>query len=216
MPLDTCGAGRQHGHTHMAMHGLQQLVDRLDALDPASIDSESVRTLIAEASIPDSDLAPFITPREDKYARMAVHRSRWFDMMVLTWMPGQVTPIHNHAGSLGWMRLVRGRMLEERFHLVPSTAAVGLDLAPDVAEPRRGIELVADERNTLTQVGSVATVDKHHAIHRISNPREHVRDDVAVTLHVYSKPHDVCLTFDPVARCCARRELRFDEPTSAR
>ncbi len=198
----------------MTTHGLQGLVERLDALDPALIAPGHVQALIAEARIPDSDFAPFITPRDDKYARMSVHRSRWFDLMVLTWMPGHVTPIHNHAGSIGWMRLVRGRMLEERFHLVPSTAAAGLDLAPDVAEPRRGIELVADERNTLTQVGSVATVDKEHAIHRISNPREHVRDDVAVTLHVYSKPHDVCLTFDPVARCCARRELRFDNQAS--
>lgn len=200
----------------MVTHGLQALVERLDALDPASIATESVRTMIAEARIPDSDLAPFVQPREDKYSRLSVHRTRWFDVMVLTWMPGQVTPIHNHAGSLGWMRLVRGRVAEERFHLVPSTAASGLDLAPDVTEPRRGIELVADTRTTLTEVGAVAVVDKERAIHRISNPREHSRDDFAVTLHVYSKPHDVCLTFDPVARCCARRELRFDEPTSAR
>lgn len=34
--------------------------------------------------------------------------------------------------------------------------------------------------------------------------------DVAVTLHVYSLPHDACLAFDLTRRRCERRELAFD------
>ena len=35
-------------------------------------------------------------------------------------------------------------------------------------------------------------------------------DDPAVTLHVYSRPHDWCLTFEPDERTCRRRDLAFD------
>ena len=148
--------------------------------------------------------------RSDRYARHLVHRTKWFDVIVLTWMPGQMTPIHNHAGNLGWVRLVRGRIVEERFQLVPSTASQGLDVAGEVAAPRRGIELVSTGKTVVTEIGAIATVDRQRAIHRLGNPKEHARDETAVTLHVYSKPYDACLAFDQDTRTVTRREMAFD------
>jgi len=65
-------------------------------------------------------------------------------------------------------------------------------------------------RTVVSQRGAIATVDRLRAIHRIGNPLETALGETAVTLHVYSKPHDVCLVFDKDARTCSRRELRFD------
>jgi predicted metal-dependent enzyme (double-stranded beta helix superfamily) len=138
-----------------------------------------------------------------------------FDVMVLTWLPGQMTPIHNHAGNCGWVRLVRGRLREDCFRLLPSTAASGLDVAADVQAVRCGVNLQPTGSGMVTEVGAVATVDRLRAIHRIGNPKDSAGDETLVTLHVYSRPHDVCLVFDPEARTCGRRELKFDNAATA-
>jgi predicted metal-dependent enzyme (double-stranded beta helix superfamily) len=194
----------------MATTGLHALVDRLGLLAPPAISTVNVQALIADTVIDDREIAGFVEARTDRYARHLVHRSTWFDVMVLTWMPGQMTPIHNHAGNLGWVRLMRGRIVEERYQLVPSTLSQGLDLAADLAAQKRGIELVATGRTVVTEPGAIASVDRQRAIHRLGNPKEHARDETAVTLHVYSKPHDACLAFDQDTRTVTRRELSFD------
>lgn len=186
------------------------LVTRLQQLPSPQIDLATVEALLADGELDEASLRPFVHPRADKYARHLVHRCGNFDVMVLTWLPGQMTPIHNHAGNCGWVRLVRGRMREDSFRLLPSTAAAGLDVAGDVEAPRCGINLQPTGSGMLTAVGAVATVDRLRAIHRIGNPREHAGDETLVTLHVYSRPHDTCLVFDAEARTCGRRELRFD------
>ncbi len=194
----------------MACSGLHALVERLEALVPSQITTRSVQERMRDTAIDDAEIARYVEQRSDHYARHLVHRSAKFDVVVLTWMPGQMTPIHNHAGNLGWVQLVKGRIVEDRFMLVPSCMPTELDLAPDVAAPQRGIELREMGRTIVEQRGAIATVDRLRAIHRIGNPLDVARGETAVTLHVYSKPHDVCLVFDKDARTCTRREMRFD------
>jgi predicted metal-dependent enzyme (double-stranded beta helix superfamily) len=194
----------------MATTGLQGLVERLGLLAPPAISLVNVQALLADTVLDAREIDLFVEARPDRYARHLVHRTKWFDVIVLTWMPGQMTPIHNHAGNLGWVRLVRGRIVEERYQLVPSTASQGLDVAGEVAAPRRGIELVSTGKTVVTEIGAIATVDRQRAIHRLGNPKEHARDETAVTLHVYSKPHDACLAFDQDTRTVTRREMAFD------
>ena len=199
----------------MTISGLQALVARLEALGPKDITTRAVQALMADTPLEDRDIDRFVVPRSDRYARQLVHRSPRFDVIVLTWLPGQSTPIHNHAGNLGWVQLVRGRIREDRYMLVPSCLDSGLDLAAEVGEPQRGIELREIGSTVLTERAAIATVDRLRAIHRIGNPKEHPRDEVTVTLHVYSKPHDAGLTFDPVERTWSRRELQFDNSALA-
>jgi predicted metal-dependent enzyme (double-stranded beta helix superfamily) len=194
----------------MPCSGLHALVERLEALAPSQVTTRAVQERMASVSIDEREIARYVTPRADHYARQLVHRSPRFDVVVLTWMPGQMTPIHNHAGNLGWVQLVQGRIVEDRYMLVPSCMTTELDLAPDVPAPQRGIELREMGRTVVSQRGAIATVDRLRAIHRIGNPLETALGETAVTLHVYSKPHDVCLVFDKDARTCTRRELRFD------
>lgn len=194
--------------------GLRELVDRLEALPPFRIDVPTVATLLADGAIDDAELRPYVGVRVDKYARRLVHRGARFDVMVLTWAPGQATPIHNHAGNCGWVRLCRGRIVEDAFRLAPS-CATGLEVAAVPPTGAGRVELIADGRAEVATIGAVATVDRQRAIHRLSNPQEHARDEVAVTLHVYSLPHDTCLVFDAAARTCGRRDLSFDPPPSA-
>lgn len=198
----------------MSRLSLQTFVDRLHRLGPNDITVPRVEDLLADGDLDDATLRPYIGARTDKYARRLVERTRWFDVMVLTWMPGQYTPVHNHAGNYGWVRLVRGQIAEESFRLVPGASVPNAAVACSVDGRTGCVGLETTGTGVISSVGAVAWVDRERAIHRLGNPAA-AGGDVTVTLHVYSLPHDTCLAFDPAARTCERRNLAFDPPPSA-
>lgn len=193
----------------MASLRLQTLIDRLDGLSPRDIQVAPVAALVGDGALDEAELRRFVGVRADKYARRQVHRSKWFDVMVLTWAPGQFTPVHNHAGNHGWVRLVRGQIAEESFRLVPGAAVPDAATAANVNGRVGSVGLEATGSGVISAVGAVATVDRERAIHRLGNPAA-AGGDVTVTLHVYSLPHDACLSFDLASRTCERRQLAFD------
>lgn len=202
-------------------NSLTALVERLRSMETAPLDPDAVHAEVAAARFEERSLRPFLTWREDKYARNLVWRSELFDVIVLCWRPGQITPVHDHSGQLGWVRVVRGRLEEvtyERASAAPPSS---------VAEPAADACAFAALRAPLAETGrgaalagDVASVDRVRAIHRLGNPREVEpgggRDEPAVSLHVYSRPHDACLAFDLERGTCRRVELSFDtSPRSA-
>lgn len=189
---------------------LSALVERLERFDGSNIDLASVQPIVGDGALDEATLRPYIGTRADHYARRHVHRGRWFDVMVLTWAPGQCTPVHNHAGNLGWVRLVRGQIREETFRLVPGASLPNADVAADPGSKGGCVGLAPTGDAVITTLGAVATADRARAIHRLGNPAD--GKDVTVTLHVYSLPHDCCLAFDLERRTCTRRDLRFDPP----
>jgi predicted metal-dependent enzyme (double-stranded beta helix superfamily) len=188
--------------------GLQTLVDRLERLSPQGITVPYVQELLADGVLDEAELQRYVGTRPDKYARRHVHRGRYFDVMVLTWAPGQFTPVHNHAGNCGWVRLVRGRIAEDTFKLVPGSAVPDAATAVSVNGRVGQVGLEATGSGIITTIGAVAAVDRQRAIHRLGNPAD--SRDATVTLHVYSLPHDTCLAFDPASRTCEPRHLAFD------
>jgi predicted metal-dependent enzyme (double-stranded beta helix superfamily) len=195
----------------MTRLGLTTLVDRLASLSASDITLDAVQAIVADGALSDADLKPYVGVRPDKYARRLVKRTGLFDVMVLTWAPGQFTPVHNHAGNCGWVRLVRGQIAEESFRLVPGSAQPDAATAASVNGRVGNIGLEATGSGVIATVGAVATVDRARAIHRLGNPAR-PGGDVTVTLHVYSLPHDRCLSFDPASRTCDVRDLAFDPP----
>lgn len=192
--------------------GLQTLVDRLGSLNANDITVASVQAIVADGVLDDAELRRYVGVRPDKYARRLVHRGPLFDVMVLTWAPGQFTPVHNHAGNCGWVRLVRGQVAEETFRLLPGGARPDAAVLPSVNGRIGNIALESTGSGVISTIGAVATVDRTRAIHRIGNPAS-AGGDATVTLHVYSLPHDRCVAFDPVSRTCEPREMVFDAPS---
>ncbi|MDQ2870475.1 MAG: cysteine dioxygenase family protein [Acidobacteriota bacterium] len=57
-----------------------------------------------------------------RYVRHALLLWEDWEVMVIGWEAGQITPIHDHRGVLGGMAVLSGAVLEERFttpHLTP-------------------------------------------------------------------------------------------------
>jgi predicted metal-dependent enzyme (double-stranded beta helix superfamily) len=52
------------------------------------------------------------------YHRQRVHAAPDLEVWLLSWLPGQVTPIHDHGGAVTVTTVLSGAVLEERFERV--------------------------------------------------------------------------------------------------
>jgi cysteine dioxygenase len=198
----------------VADRSLDEVVSSLRSLRPDQFTHDRLEEILGSRAIRDASWQPRVRFREDRYARHLIHRTDCFSMILLCWKPGQVSPVHNHQGNSGWVRVLRGRM-EETHWLPPDWMQAGV--------PMPGGEFDIDEEGvghgiTLRRGGhfvhpagpAVCSVDRQRPIHQLGNPSRHRDDEPAVTLHVYSRPHDSCMAFDIERQTCWRVDLEFD------
>lgn len=145
--------------------GLGWLLARLDALH-STVDETSARELLAQASLTPQEVARYIEPQPGSYARRAVVRKDEYELLVLTWMPGQGSVAHDHAGSLCGLKVVQGALEEQLYE----------------AGPDGQVRPTAASRLGPSEI----TVDPGVIIHSLSNPAD--SGQILVTVHLYSPP----------------------------
>lgn len=144
---------------------LAAVVARFDALGGAVTRRDAI-SILASCELELEDVAPFAEESSHGYARRRIARTDAFEMLVMTWRPGQGSVPHDHAKSLCALRVVRGRVHETRF----TPAADGLVDAGSSGD--------ASETEVL--------VDTSEHIHGLRNAPDALES--LVTLHVYSPP----------------------------
>jgi cysteine dioxygenase len=112
------------------------------------------------------ELRPHVGFKEGAYARHRVRLCEHAELLVLCWRPGQRTPIHDHAGSFGAVRVLGGVMWETLF---------GMD-------GERGLLYKSSREWTPGHVTGADIPD----IHQLGNPDVSGQD--LITLHLYSPP----------------------------
>src|SRR2546423_8520934 len=76
---------------------------------------EQISHWLETAEISTEELNPYIGFKEGNYWRHRVCRNKAVEMLVICWRPGQKTPIHDHNGSPGVVRVHHGLMCETIF-----------------------------------------------------------------------------------------------------
>lgn len=184
--------------------GLDDLLSALEGcVDGRAVDCDRAADALANAVLTEAELGRARHFLADRYSRNRLARTRDFEVLLLCWEPGQETRIHDHSGQSGWVRVLEGAIEETVFDFAP-LAEVDV---PDGASAA-ACRLRETERRVVPAGKAVARVDPERAIHRLRNPRE--RGERAVTLHVYCKPHDSCMTYDLEQRTSERVELVAD------
>ena len=161
--------------------------------------SEITREILREHAIgPErptpASLARILAPEADRYLERVrfdpTHYVRhplllWEDweVMVIGWEAGQITPIHDHRGVLGGMAILAGNIVEERF-------TVPKDL-PELADSRVRPE------GDLSETGPTV-------LHRLI-PRSR-----SVSLHIYRPPLRQMGIWDPHGGFQELRPSEFD------
>jgi cysteine dioxygenase len=183
------------------IHGLTSFERDVISKDGIAHYCDSMR-LSAEA------LKPYSFFRDDDYTRNLVYRDDLFEVMVISWRPGQKTTVHTHNGQLGWMDMPQGEVQVHNYHYLGCNAAenqnvVGMDCLAGATQ----INLERKGTMTCFQGGSIYTVDKLHTIHQIECADKAKAG--TLSLHIYSLPIDSCVAFDLEHQRCFRRSLAY-------
>ena len=151
---------------------LRPLVSQLEQLTGrASI--EQVRSWLENTDATLRDLQTFVRYDENHYRRNLVCAGEWYEILVICWLSGQRSPIHDHAHSTCGIRVMCGTCTETVFGHAPCGQVVAR-FSKDIA------------------AGSV-TASQDSDTHQVSNLQE-ARDNL-VTIHVYSPPLRAMKTF---------------------
>ena len=143
---------------------LSELVRQLDALGPDPSLVQLAQTLSATRLTP-ADLAGYIQTSQQSYRRTPAVVRPQYELLVMTWLPGQASVPHDHAGSICVMQVVQGVAVEGSYRV----AADGyVDL----------------EYETTVPAGQV-TAGQDAGVHTVRNP---VAGEVLVSVHVYAPP----------------------------
>lgn len=170
-------------------YSLPALVAALGSVNTAP-SLEQIYDWLERVEISAEELQPYIGFKEGNYWRHRVCRNEFVEMLVLCWRPGQRTPIHDHNGSHGGVKILEGLLWETTF----SYAAIdGLEYK-SAREYRRGSVTGADVPD----------------IHQLGNPDVSGQD--LVTIHVYAPPLGVLHTYKPGS---AKIDLYVPDDTEA-
>jgi cysteine dioxygenase len=156
---------RADGLRREGTFSLSSLAETLEGLDSPP-ELSRVDDWMRRVEVSREELRPYVSFKEGTYARHRVFLCGHAELLVLCWRPGQRTPIHDHAGSFGAVRVLEGFMWETLFEM-------------DASE---GLLYKSAREWTPGHVTGADVPD----IHQLGNPDVSGRD--LVTLHLYSPP----------------------------
>jgi cysteine dioxygenase len=128
---------------------------------------------LSNIEISQLDLQPYIGFKEGNYWRHRVFRNEVVEILVICWRPGQKTPIHDHNGSHGAVRVQQGLMWETVF----------------TYDESKGLRYKSARECPLGEVTGAGVPD----IHQLGNPEVSGQD--LITVHIYAPPLGVLKTY---------------------
>ncbi|WP_197052692.1 cysteine dioxygenase [Psychroserpens sp. Hel_I_66] len=133
------------------------------------------------------DFSTFQSWSKDRYTRNCLFRDVNFELILICWNQDQETSIHGHNGEDCWVYLIDGEMEEVFFE--------------------------QDQQHKLLQSGSQKVKPKQLTFmndkigfHKLKNSN----DGKSMSLHVYAKPIENCVSFDETSNEFIERTLSYD------
>ncbi len=170
--IETSSTPRQSAKS--SHDSLASLVATIEAADGIPTLPEIFQWL-ENATISGDEIQPYTGFKEGNYWRHRVCRTEFIEMLILCWRPGQRTPIHDHNGSHGGVKIWKGVLWETIFEY---DALSGLQYKS------------ARELGTGSVTGSEIP-----DVHQLGNPDVSGQD--LITIHIYAPPLGVLHTYKP-------------------
>jgi len=138
--------------------------------------------LLCAVRIQESEYSNYVRFKEQKYTRnlvgydVPVGEGKFkakFTVLLLCWDKGQMSPIHDHAGSSCWVKVLQGQVREIRYDASASPPKVIRDITAGAQD--------------------VCYINDTQGVHAMGNPNP---DQVAISLHIYAPPYMLCKLFN--------------------
>lgn len=147
---------------------VNELVDALHNSAP-----DDYRTIAKFIDIPAADFMAFAHWADEGYTRNCIELTEDFELILLCWNPGDVTPVHCHGQQRCWVRQVSGKLEEV------------------IYQKNRSGKLGELRRHEL-QSGGLSYMDDAMGYHSLQNNS----DAMAMSLHLYAKPIESCTYYN--------------------
>jgi cysteine dioxygenase len=152
-------------------------VKNLAAIPDRNFTLENVQDYIQRHSVRPETLEKYLFFSKGSYTRNLIFKNDMFECMTICWEIGQFSRIHNHRDQNCWMSAPIGRLKIQNFRVADHNAAtLTCNLTPtDIYE---------------MDAAHPAYVNPLEPVHQVLNLLEY--NQRAVSIHVYSKPFDMC------------------------
>jgi cysteine dioxygenase len=159
---------------------IEKLISGLCSISDSDFTCDNVYEFLGENPIDVDTISPFFFWSDSFYTRNLIYKDERFELMTLCWERGQASRIHNHSDQRCWMSVPVGKLRGQNFKAV------------EIDEEKGFCRLVETDNYDLSDC-LASKVELEEPIHQILNLPEF--NERAVSLHVYSKPFDTCLSY---------------------
>jgi len=88
--------------------------------DASAMKPGKMQDILERVFIPTAEIQSHTRFSDVSYARNLVHKTEEFEIMLMCWHAGQRSSIHDHAGSLGGLKILHGSLTESLFQKAPN------------------------------------------------------------------------------------------------
>jgi cysteine dioxygenase len=159
---------------------IERLIEGLRAISDDDFTCDGVYKFLAANPVDVDSITKYLFWSDKFYTRNLIYKDARFELMAICWEKGQVSKIHNHAEQMCWMTVPVGKLRGQNFAVCEMDASNGFCRLRETDQ--------FDLSDCLT-----AKVELEEPIHQILNLSEF--DGRAVSIHIYSKPFDRCLSY---------------------
>lgn len=162
------------------MVSIEELVGGLKSIADAEFTTDNIYKFLSDNPVNVTTLDRYLFWSEKFYTRNLIYKDERFEVMALCWEKGQVSRVHDHSDQKCWMSMVKGRLKGQNFGIV-------------AADFENGSCRLEETSDFILTDSDAAKVELEEPIHQILNLDEF--ESRAISLHIYSKPFDSCLSF---------------------
>jgi cysteine dioxygenase len=155
-------------------------VQGLAAIPDRSFTLENVQDYIVRHAVRPETLEKYLFFSKGSYTRNLIFKNDMFECMAICWEVGQFSRIHNHRDQNCWMSAPIGRLKVQNFRVE--------DRHSDDQHGGK-CNLIATDIYEMDS-SHPAYVNPLEPVHQVLNLPEYKQR--AVSIHVYSKPFDMC------------------------
>jgi cysteine dioxygenase len=168
-------------NTPVIVQSLNELVTAL---------SEGERTtynnIIRSMNIPSSVFKDYCSWSNESYTRNCIVDNKKFELILLCWELGQITPIHDHGGEECWVAVVQGEFKETIYQMNDNDE----------------LKIV---KSSIAKTNDITYMIDFMGFHSLEN----MSDGRSMSLHLYAKPIRSCNMYDEKSGKIISRDLAY-------
>jgi len=178
----------------MKQTSLKEFLEFLNQQNSQTFKTDVVDKYLQTHHIDHEEFLPYTFFREETYGRNLIAKNDHFELLVLTWLPEQRTPIHDHASQRCWVMMGLGALTFKNYEPVGS-----------IIDGKK-YSLKAMGRAEIIKAGSsTAYIDDGIALHSIANASR----KPAISVHLYAGPVSQCRIYNESTKMFEWSELEY-------